>query len=198
MARLSRRPRSSGRSYIVAVRDRKSPQQESGGVPEAWLRGPIPGVAPELMPAAHALVQAGAEIEAAAGLTTVQLWERPGGAASVGFHLRHLTASTDRLLTYARGEPLVPAQLRALADEGRPGEPPAGAAELLAAARAALDAAVAALRAADPDRLDDPRTVGRAALPTTVRGLLGHVAEHATRHAGQVVTTARIVRGLGA
>jgi uncharacterized damage-inducible protein DinB len=166
-------------------------------VPEAWLRGPVAGVLPELQPAAHALVQAAEELEAAASLSPEQVWAKPGGAASIGFHLRHLAASTDRLLTYARGEPLSAAQRQALADEGRPGDPPAAAAELLGAARGALEAALAALRAADPARLDEPRTVGRAALPTTVRGLLGHVAEHATRHAGQLVTTARVVRGLG-
>ena len=44
----------------------------------------------------------------------------------------------------------------------------------------------------------DARTVGRASLPTTVIGLLFHAAEHSQRHAGQVVTTARIVRGLEA
>ena len=166
-------------------------------MPEAWLRGPLPGVPPDMMPAAHALVQAGEELSAAADLTPEQVWARPGGAASVGFHLKHLAASTDRLLTYAAGEPLLPGQLQAIVEEGKPGDPPAAAADLLDAARAALEAALAALRAADPPRLDDARTVGRAALPTTVRGLLGHIAEHATRHAGQVVTTARVVRGLG-
>ena len=166
-------------------------------MPEAWLRGPLPGVPPELMPAAHAIVQAMEELDAAATLTTEQVWARPGGAASVGFHLKHLAASTDRLLTYAAGEPLRPAQLRGIAEEGKPGDPPASAADLLRAARDALDAALAALRAAHLAQLDDARTVGRAALPTTVRGVLGHIAEHATRHAGQVVTTARMVRGLG-
>ena len=39
--------------------------------------------------------------------------------------------------------------------------------------------------------------VGRAGLPSTVRGLLFHAAEHAQRHAGQIVTTAKIVRALG-
>jgi hypothetical protein len=39
--------------------------------------------------------------------------------------------------------------------------------------------------------------VGRARLPSTVFGLLFHVAEHTQRHAGQAITTAKIVRGLG-
>ena len=41
----------------------------------------------------------------------------------------------------------------------------------------------------------EARAVGRARLPTTVLGLLFHAAEHSQRHAGQVVTTAKIVRG---
>lgn len=166
-------------------------------MPEAWLRGPVPGVTTELQPAAHALVQAGEELAgAAAGLTPAELWVKPGGAASVGFHLKHVAGATDRLLTYARGAALSPAQMQALAVEGRPGEPPAEAEALLAAARAALDGALDTLRGADPADLDAPRTVGRAKLPTTVRGLLCHAAEHALRHAGQAITTAKIVKGM--
>ena len=79
--------------------------------PEAWLRGPLPDVDPYLMPAAHALVQSGEDLaRAVEGLGAEQLWARPGGAASVGFHLRHIPGSIDRLLTYARGEALSDAQ----------------------------------------------------------------------------------------
>ena len=53
------------------------------------------------------------------------------------------------------------------------------------------------LRATPPASLWRPREVGRAKLPSTVRGLLFHAAEHAQRHTGQVVTTARVVLGLG-
>jgi hypothetical protein len=34
------------------------------------------------------------------------------------------------------------------------------------------------------------------AMPSNVRGLLFHAAEHATRHVGQMITTAKIVKGL--
>jgi uncharacterized damage-inducible protein DinB len=37
---------------------------------------------------------------------------------------------------------------------------------------------------------------GDAALPTSVSGLLCHITEHTQRHTGQVITTAKIVRGL--
>jgi uncharacterized damage-inducible protein DinB len=149
------------------------------------------------MPAAHALLQVSEDVVRAAGpLTTSELWATPGGAASVGFHLRHLAASTDRLLTYARGEPLTDAQRGALAAERHPGYPPAEAAPLVAAADLAVRGAVDVLRRTSVDALTEPRFVGRARLPTTVLGLLFHVAEHAQRHAGQIVTTAKIVRGL--
>lgn len=164
-------------------------------MPEAWLRGPVPGVPPELMPAAHSLVDAREELEAAAaGLETGALWARPGDAASVGFHLRHVVGSLDRLLTYARGEALSPAQRSALESEAEPGAPPASADELLADVRAAVETALETFRATPPGTLQEPRAVGRAGLPSTVAGLLFHAAEHARRHAGQVIATAKLVR----
>ena len=38
-----------------------------------------------------------------------------------------------------------------------------------------------------------PREVGRAKLPSNTIGLIFHAAEHSSRHAGQVVTLARVV-----
>ena len=165
----------------------------AGSNPEAWQRGPLPGVDPYLMPAAHALVQGTEELEAAVGLTPAQLRARPGGVASVGFHLRHIAGSTERLLTYARGEMLTREQLEAAAHEAE-AEEPADAARLVAGARQALERALEQMRATPRESLLEPRTVGRKRLPSNVLGLLGHVAEHATRHAAQIVTTARIVR----
>jgi uncharacterized damage-inducible protein DinB len=162
--------------------------------PERWLRGPVEGVPALLQPAAHALLQTLDDVEAATeGLTNEQLWRSPGGAASIGYHLTHLSGSTDRLLTYARGEMLSDAQKAAFKAESNP--PVADAASLLADVRRAFDVALAQLRATPVPSLTDPRAVGRAGLPTTVIGLLFHVAEHSQRHAGQVVTTARVVRG---
>lgn len=161
--------------------------------PEAWLRGPVAGVPTQLQPVAHALVQALEDVErAAAPLGPGELRARPGGAASVAFHLRHLAGSTDRLLTYARGEPLSRAQRDFLAAEEDDAAADAGA--LLAQARRAVEGALEQLRATPEASLDEPRGVGRAGLPSSVRGLLYHAGEHAARHAGQVVTTARVVR----
>jgi uncharacterized damage-inducible protein DinB len=164
--------------------------------PEPWLRGPVPGVPVLLQPAAHAFQMSIEDCEAAAAaLTDEQLWAAPSGAASVAFHLRHLAGSTDRLLTYARGATLSEAQRAALAAESGDSEPRPTAAALLAAWRAGVDSAIAQLAATTDAMLSEPRAVGRAQLPSTVIGLLFHAAEHASRHTGQVVTTARIVRG---
>jgi uncharacterized damage-inducible protein DinB len=152
------------------------------------------------MPAAHALLQTREDLErAAAGLSGEELWARPGGAASVGFHLRHIAGSIDRLLTYARGGALTEAQLAVLArEEGRGAPEEEKAAALVLAAIAAVDEALRVIRSTAVDTLGEPRTVGRAALPSTVRGLLFHIAEHTQRHTGQIVTTARIARALAA
>ena len=163
---------------------------------EAWLRGPLPGVSFLLTPAAHALLQASVDIErAAAGLTAEEVWATPGGAPSVGFHLRHVVGSIDRLLTYARGRQLGAGQLRALSAESVPGEAPEDAASLVRTAAARIEDVLHALRSTPDEALAAPRDVGRAKLPSTVFGLLFHIAEHTQRHTGQVVTTARIVRG---
>jgi uncharacterized damage-inducible protein DinB len=160
---------------------------------DAWLRGPIPGIPPLLMPAAHALVQTVDDVERAAGdLSPDELWRRPGGVASVGFHLRHIVGVTDRLLTYARGEPLTEAQLEYLASEADPGDPPATARILLNELRDAIERALDQLRATDPDTLLDVRHVGRKRLESNVLGLVYHAADHAQRHAGQVVATAGV------
>jgi uncharacterized damage-inducible protein DinB len=166
----------------------------SVALPEPWLRGPVAGIPALLQPAAHAFQMSVEDCAAAAASLTVdEVWATPGGVASVGFHLRHLAGSTDRLLTYARGGPLTPAQLAALAAESAPGEPAPAAHDLLAAWRLAVDRALAQLGATAEDTLREPREVGRARLPSTVLGLLFHAAEHASRHTGQVVTTAKMV-----
>ena len=167
-------------------------------MPEAWLRGNVPGVPVLLMPAAHAVIDAGEEIErACAGLSVEQLWSRPGGAASIGFHLRHVVGSLERLLTYARGEALSQAQLDALRQEAEPGDPPEALASLLAGVRTAVADTLDAYRNTPADTLHDARNVGRAGLPSTVFGLLFHAAEHARRHAGQVIATALVLKGGG-
>jgi uncharacterized damage-inducible protein DinB len=161
--------------------------------PEVWLRGPLPGYAPALMPVAHALLQAREDVERVAPDATVEeLWQRPGQAASAGYHLQHLAGSLDRLLTYARGESLDDAQHAALAQEGAPG---VSGPVLAAAVLAQIDRALDQLRRTPVETLEEVREVGRARLPSTVLGLLVHAAEHTSRHAGQLITTLKAVRG---
>ncbi len=169
----------------------------TAALPEPWLRGPVPGIPPLLMPAAHALLLAREDIDRAIeGLTTEQLWAMPGGAASIGYHLGHLTGSTDRLLTYARGEALSTLQMATLTAERLLCESCPSLDHLVVDWHRAVDTALLQFRETPEDTLLDPRGVGRAQLPTTVLGLLVHVGEHAARHTGQIVTTARVVRSL--
>ena len=163
--------------------------------PEVWLRGvPVPDVPALLQPVAHSLLQCREELTAAlAGLTPDQLWQRPNGAASIGFHARHAAGSLDRLLTYARGELLSPAQMAALAVEETPDLASDAAATLAAGFDAAVERALAQLRETSESTLLEPRGVGRARLPSTVLGLLFHAAEHTQRHVGQLVTTGKVI-----
>jgi uncharacterized damage-inducible protein DinB len=161
--------------------------------PEAWLRGAMEGYDPLVMPVVHALVQAREEIESL--VTSVpedQVWEMPGGAASVGFHIRHLGGALDRLFTYARGEALNEAQKAFARHESTPG---ATLADLVNEASATIEKALAQLHDTAGRDLMAAREVGRAKLPTTMLGALFHGAEHSTRHAGQAITTAKILCG---
>lgn len=163
---------------------------------EVWLEGPLEGVPPLLMPVAHALIQAGHDVrEAIDGLTLKQLWLEPGGAASIGFHLRHMAGSTDRLVAYALGRSLDPGQVARLKEEKTvpPESPPAE--DLLQQFDGIVAQSLEVLRATPDSGLLDRRLVGRAGRPSTVLGLLYHAGEHAQRHAGQVITTAKVVRG---
>ncbi|HEX4963067.1 MAG TPA: DinB family protein [Thermoanaerobaculia bacterium] len=167
-------------------------------LPEVWMRGPVPDLSPWLQPVAHALLQAVEEVQRIVSpLSAEDLWARPGGAPSVGFHLRHAAGSLDRLFTYARGEGLSGEQRAFLATEALPGSPPEEAATLVLAFEQQVGRALKQLRATPEAALLEPRGVGRLQLPSTVLGLLFHAAEHTQRHVGQIVTTARIVQGLG-
>jgi uncharacterized damage-inducible protein DinB len=167
-------------------------------LPEVWLRGPVPEVPTLLQPVAHALLQCREELNAHLDVVTPeQLRARPGGAASIGYHLRHAAGSLDRLFTYARGEQLSAEQMRGLAQEADGESAEYDATRLRDLIDAAIDRAIHQLRATRESSLSDRRGVGRQQLPSTVLGLLFHAAEHTQRHAGQAATTARILRGSG-
>ena len=163
---------------------------------EVWLRGPLPTVPPLLQPVAHALLQAREELTAALhDFPPALLNERPGGVASVGFHLQHLVGVLDRTFTYARAEALSEAHLAALAAENPPLATEHDAVQkLVRRFSTQVESALAQLRATDEATLPEGRDVGRAQLPSTVIGLLVHAAEHTTRHLGQLLVTAKWAR----
>jgi uncharacterized damage-inducible protein DinB len=161
--------------------------------PEVWLRGPVAGVPTPLQPVAHALLQALEEVQrVASDLSDEEVWLSLNGAASIGFHIVHMGGSLDRLLTYARGEALNEQQRSALGAEK---EARASAAQLISELETRIAQALEQLRATRIEDLDEARAVGRSGLPSSVRGLLYHAGEHTARHAGQIVTTARVMKG---
>ena len=167
---------------------------------ERWQAGPVEGVPALLQPVAHALLQVGDDVAEARNLPDLLLWASPGGVAPIGWHLLHLGGSTDRLLTYARGEHLTEAQRTHLGWERTLPEPRPTGPQLVDAWADSISAALKQLGATAESDLLLSREIGRARLPTTVLGLLFHAAEHASRHAGQVVTTMKLVgaQSLGA
>ena len=161
-------------------------------LPEPWLRGTLMEVPPLQRAILHAIELAKEDLERWCGdLSDEELNTRPGHIAPVAFHIRHIARSTDRLLTYAEGRPLSQEQIALMKSELDPG---AVAQEVFAELSAALGESVTRIRDFSPETLIAPRTVGRQQMPTTVAGLLVHVADHAQRHVGQAITTAKIVR----
>ena len=159
--------------------------------PEPWMRGPIDGVHPFLAPVLYSFQMAREDLDKfTAGLPNAAIWATPHGLTSVGFHVLHIAGSTNRLSTYLQERELTAAQLEALAAEQRPAE--LSREELLAGLNAAFLDAEAVIRAIDPATLADVRTVGRKHLPTTVIGLLTHIAEHTQRHVGQAIAAAKL------
>jgi uncharacterized damage-inducible protein DinB len=160
-------------------------------VPEPWLRGTLTEVAAVPRAVLHALELAQEDLtRCCGGLTDTELNARPDGIAPVAFHVRHIARSIDRLLSYAEGKRLDDSQIAALKTELDVG---ATRDELFAELDAALERAVVRIRQFDANRVQEPRPVGTKLLPTTVGGLLVHVAEHTQRHVGQAITTAKIV-----
>ncbi|OGX83363.1 metal-dependent hydrolase [Hymenobacter lapidarius] len=165
---------------------------------EVWLRGPLPNVPPLLQPVAHALLQAREELNAAlADFPPELLNERPAGVASVGFHLQHLAGVLNRLLTYARAEPLSESQFADFNAETPPLPiSPDAVIRLVQRFNQEVDAALLQLSITAESSLAEMRGVGRAQVPSTVIGILTHAAEHTTRHLGQLLVTAKWVRSL--
>jgi len=162
---------------------------------EPWLSGTLRDLPPPLASVLYSLEQVKEDVAKwTEGLTTEQIWAQPHGLAPVGFHLRHIAGSIDRLYTYAEGNQLSDQQMAELRGEMTPGQP---VEELVAALRQTLDRVGAKIRTLDPATLGEARGVGRKQLPTTVIGLLIHLAEHAQRHVGAAIITAKLLRAAG-
>ena len=158
---------------------------------EPWLRGTLTDVPVLQRAVLHALELAQEDLTHwCGGLNDEQINSQPPGLPSVAFHIRHIAGSIDRLLTYAEGKSLTPAQLANLQTESSPA---VTREELFDELALALNDASSRIRSFAEDSLNQPRTVGRKLMPTTVGGLLIHIAEHSLRHVGQAITTAKIV-----
>jgi uncharacterized damage-inducible protein DinB len=161
---------------------------------EPWLRGTHADTDAVIRAVLHALELADEDVTKwCASLSDAEFKARPFGFAPLAFHLRHIARSLDRLLSYAEGTQLDATQLAALRTELEPG---ATCDSVLAEVRTALRTSADRIRAFSPDQFNAPRTVGRAALPTTIGGLLVHCADHTQRHIGQAVTTAKLLLAL--
>jgi DinB superfamily len=160
---------------------------------EPWLRGTLTEMDPLRRGVVHALWMASEDVARwCVGLSDVDMEARPFGLPTVAFQMRHMVRSLDRLLTYAEGRQLSEGQMAALASEMAAAESrEALFAEFEGGMRFAEDRVMAFL----PGSYAEVRGVGRKMLPTTVGGLLVHCAEHTQRHAGQMVTTAKVVMG---
>lgn len=158
--------------------------------PEPWMRGILPGVDPVIGHLLRASEHIREDLERAiAALTTEQIWSKPYGMTSAGFHAKHLAGSTERLCTYLEGKQLTAQQLAAIGQESQGTE---SAADLIASVRRSLARYEQLVRALTPERFGDKREIGRRRLETTAIGLAIHIAEHGQRHVGQAISAAKL------
>ena len=161
--------------------------------PEPWLRGTHSEIPAVFRAVLHALELAQEDLTFwCSELSEQELLATPSGLPSIAFHLRHIARSLDRLLTYAEGRQLNDRQLQVLSTEVSSHCSHAEILNELSASFTNSSARILKL-GKQPDTLNQPRTVGRQNLPTTVAGLLIHIADHTQRHVGQAITTAKIL-----
>ena len=169
----------------------KKESAAADGAAEPWLSGSLMEVHAVPRAVLHALELAAIDLQRwCGGLSDEEINARLEGVAPVAFHLRHIARSLDRLLTYAEGNRLSAEQIGALNTELLQDATAAGIFHELGAS---LNKSAQRIRAIDATQLEQPRSVGRKRLPTTVGGLLVHCADHTQRHVGQAVTTAKIL-----
>lgn len=168
------------------------PSQSVAPQPEPWLRGTYPELPAVLRAILHAFELSREDVVRwTDGLAEAELHASPYGLSPIAFHMRHIARSLDRLLTYAEGNQLNSEQITAMKTELDPG---ISREELLAEFHEGLERSAARVRAFASVDLEQPRGVGKKQLPTSVGGLLVHLADHTQRHTGQIVTTAKVLR----
>jgi uncharacterized damage-inducible protein DinB len=161
---------------------------------EPWLRGTLAEEDAVRRGVLHALELAREDVARwCSEFTEEQLEARPFGLPSVGFQMRHIVRSLDRLLTYAEGRKLNDWQVKALDSEM---EPSGSREAVFCEFDGGIDSATRRIKAIPPGTYDKTRWVGRSELPSSVGGLLVHCADHAQRHVGQLVTTAKVMAGM--
>lgn len=159
--------------------------------PEPWLRGTLNEVPSVARGVLHAFELAREDVNRwCESLRDADLNARPFELPTIAFHLRHMARSLDRLLTYAEGNQLSADQIAALKSEMDPG---ANRDALFSEFSQGLERAAERVRALAAGDLEQPRHVGKKQLPTSVGGLLVHLADHTQRHVGQVVATAKVL-----
>jgi len=159
---------------------------------EPWLRGVLQDVDPAIGHLIRSAEQIREDIRRAlADLDPPEVWARPLGMTSVGFHAKHLAGSTTRLCAYLAGQELTPDELAAIALEGTGNETPR---ELIRQVGYSLDIYESQVRALKPEAFATLRYVGRERLPVTAIGLAIHIAEHGQRHLGQAIAAAKLVK----
>lgn len=160
---------------------------------EPWLRGTHVEVDAVRRAVLHALELAAEDIARwCEGLNGEEMEAQPLGLPSVGFQLRHMVRSLDRLLTYADGQQLTERQLKLLKSEEEFVDREATLMEFAQG----IEVALKRVLVFSEKSYDQPRAVGRKKLPTTVGGLLVHCADHTQRHVGQAITTTKVVMAM--
>lgn len=156
------------------------------------MRGIIAGVDPVVGHFIRSIEQIREDAATAIGdLTPTQVWAKPHGMTSVGFHARHLAGSTERLSTYLAGRQLTTNQLAAISTEATGVET---AAALLVSIDVALERYEEMVRSLSPKDFAALREIGRKRYQTTAIGVAIHIAEHAQRHIGGMIAAAKLAR----
>lgn len=159
--------------------------------PEPWLRGTLTDVPAVARGVLHAFELAQEDVDRwCDSLSDADLNARPFELPPIAFHLRHIARSLDRLITYAEGNQLSAEQIAALKYEMGSD---ASREALFAEFHRGLEDAARRVHALTSGDLEQQRFIGKKQLPTTVGGVLVHLADHTQRHVGQIVTTAKIL-----